>query len=239
MFKTKNTKLKTLPKHIAFIIDGNGRWAAKRGLPRSLGHKAGMVALKHAIENSFELGIPIVTIFGFSTENWNRPKDEVETLFTLFRQFIQKEVPHFMKQEVHLNIFGDYTRFPSDLVASIEDMVKKTATKTKYILNLAINYGGRDEILRAVNLLLQEKKEHIDLQDFGQYLYTKNLPDPDFIIRTSGELRISNFMLWQCAYSEFYFPKTYWPDFDKNELIKSLQEFAKRNRRFGAIKENK
>ena len=239
MFKKQTLDPNKLPKHIGFIIDGNGRWAKKRALARSMGHKAGMVALKQAIQNSFEIGIPVVSIYGFSTENWNRPKEEVDYLFELFREFIASDVQEIMEQDVRLNIMGDYNKFPADLVQEIERVLEETKNKTKFVLNLGINYGGRDEIVRGVNQMLQEKRTSITIEEFSNYLYTKGLPDPDFIVRTSGEQRISNFMLWQNAYSEFYFPATYWPDFNKKELVIALQEFAKRNRRFGAIKESK
>lgn len=241
-FKKKMLNEKALPKHIGFIIDGNGRWAKERGLTRSMGHKAGMIALKEAIKNSFDLGISIVSIYGFSTENWNRPKEEIDYLFNLFRGFIKSdfsEVSEAKDKKVRLNIMGDYTKFPKDLVSEIEKALEESKDNDGFVLNLGINYGGRDEIVRAVNNIIKSNVKEITKEDFNSYLYTAGLPDPDFIIRTSGEQRISNFMLWQNAYSEFYFPKTYWPDFNKKELIKSLLNYQKRNRRFGAIKENK
>ncbi len=239
MILKKKLNHEKLPRHMAFIIDGNGRWAKKRGLPRSLGHTAGMIALKKAIKNSFDLGIKVVSIYGFSTENWNRPQDELDHLFKLFRDFIKSDLTDFDEYNIKFNVMGDYTKFPDDLVKEIEKSLLKNKEKCDFVLNLGINYGGRDEIILAINKILAEGKSSISKEEFSNYLYTNNLPDPDFIIRTSGEQRISNFMLWQNAYSEFYFPKTYWPDFNKKELIKSLINFQKRNRRFGAIKENK
>jgi undecaprenyl diphosphate synthase len=236
---SKKLDVNKLPKHIAFIIDGNGRWAKKRGLPRSMGHKAGMLALKNSIKNAFDLGIKVVSIYGFSTENWNRPKDEVDYLFKLFREFIDNDFNEINKYDVKFNIMGDYTKFPNDLVKAIEDCLVKTKDNKTFTLNLGINYGGRDEIVRAINNIIKDGVKEVNKELINDYLYTKGLPDPDFIIRTSGEQRISNFMLWQCSYSEFYFPKTYWPDFNKKELIKSLINYQKRNRRFGAIKESK
>lgn len=234
MFFKNNSIPNNLPTHIAFIIDGNGRWAKKRGLPRSLGHKAGLVALKNTIKNCFEIGISYVSIYGFSTENWKRPQEEINYLFNLFREFIANDFNELFSKDVKLNIMGDYTKFPADLVTEIEKAVEKTKEKTKFVLNLGINYGGRDEIIRAVNNIIKDNLKEVDSTTFSNYLYTSGLPDPDFIVRTSGENRISNFMLWQNAYSEFYFPKIYWPDFNKKQLIKSLQVYAKRNRRFGA-----
>jgi undecaprenyl diphosphate synthase len=238
-FRKKVLNKEALPKHIGFIIDGNGRWAKERGLTRSMGHKAGMLALKEAIKNSFELGIKFVSIYGFSTENWNRPKDEVNFLFNLFREFIKSDFNEVEGKNARLNIMGDYTKFPDDLVKEIEKALEETKNNDGFVLNLGINYGGRDEIIRAVNNIINSGVKEITKENFNDYLYTKGLPDPDFIVRTSGEQRISNFMLWQNAYSEFYFPKTYWPDFNKKELIKSLLNYQQRNRRFGAIKENK
>lgn len=237
--KQSTLNLNALPKHIGFIIDGNGRWAQKRGLSRSMGHKAGLKALVKVVDDCFEFGINIVSIFGFSTENWNRPKDEIDYLFELFRDFIKKNKDNYVKREIRLNIMGDYTKFPKDLVAEVEDVILKTQHFTKYIVNLGINYGGRDELVRAVNLAIESGKKNITKQEFSNYLYTAGMPDLDFVVRTSGEQRVSNFMLWQMAYAEFYFPKVYWPSFNKHQLTLSLLEFQSRNRRFGAIKENK
>ena len=228
-----------LPNHIAFIIDGNGRWAKKRGLPRSFGHKAGIVTCKSTIVECLNLGIKYVSIYGFSTENWNRPKDEIETLFNLFREFIKNDLHEVLKEDVKFIVSGDYKAFPNDLVETIEECLNKTKNNSKMILNLCINYGGRPEIVRAVNNIIKDGIKSVDENIISNYLYTSSIPDPDFIVRTSGENRISNFMLWQASYAEFYFPKTYWPDFHKKELYKALKVYSKRNRRFGAIKENK
>jgi len=232
-------KITNPPQHVGIILDGNGRWAKRRGLPRSFGHKAGMVALVNAIKNTFDMGIKYVSIYGFSTENWNRPKEEIDYLFDLFREFVKTKENEIFNYNVKLNIMGDYTKFPEDLINEIEKSLIETKNNNEFVLNLGINYGGRDEIIMAINKILLEKRQVITKEDFGNYLYTKNIPDPDFIIRTSGEKRISNFMLWQNAYSEFYFPKTLWPDFNKKHLIKAIINFQNRNRRFGEIKENK
>ncbi len=225
-----------LPNHIAYIIDGNGRWALKRGLSRSMGHKAGFKNLQKIVDETFKLGIKYVSIYGFSTENWNRPKEEVDFLCDLFREFVASD---FSKEEsyIRLNVMGDYARFPKDLVEELEKALERTKHNTKCVLNLGINYGGRDEIVYAVNNLIASGKKQVSAEDISNALYTKGQPDPDFIIRTSGEQRISNFMLWQSAYSEYYFPKIYWPAFNKKCLMEALAEYQKRNRRFGAIKE--
>ena len=234
--KTTNLDNLKIPTHIGYIIDGNGRWAKERGKSRSYGHKQGFIALKKIIKASFEMGIKYVSIYAFSTENWNRPKDEVDYLMKILRDYISSKGFLNDFKNIKLNIMGDYTKFPKDLT----DACKKAIEDTKnndYVLNLGINYGGRDEILQAVNKIKDNESGDITAEIFEKYLYTAGQPSPDFIIRTSGEQRLSNFMLWQCAYAEFYFPKTYWPDFDKDELIKALEEYSKRDRRFGAIKE--
>ncbi len=235
----KEYKFKRLPKHIGYIVDGNGRWAKKRGMPRSFGHKVGLKTLKQAVINAFDLGIEVVSIFGFSTENWNRPKDELDCLFKLFEEFLEKDNFDYNGRGIKLNVMGDYTKFPKNLVEKVEGMLKQTKDNKKFVLNLGINYGGQDELVMAFNKLLNSGKKEITKKDIENNLYTAGLPMPDLVIRTSGEQRISNFMLWQMAYSELYFTKTYWPDFNKKQLIKALKNYQKRNRRFGAIKEGK
>ena len=234
---TKNfTKL---PRHIAFIIDGNGRWAKKRGLPRMFGHRAGIDTLKENIIECQKLGIEVVSVFGFSTENWNRPQAELDGLFDLFEKFFSNDNFDFMGLGIKVRIMGDYTKFPKQLVQQADDIIEKTKNNDKMILNMGINYGGHDDILHAVNNMIKDGVKEVDKTKMDQYLYTSGLPAPDFVIRTSGELRLSNFMLWQMAYSELYFPKTYWPDFHKKDLYKALESYQKRNRRYGAIKEEK
>lgn len=239
MFNKNKLNPAKFPTHIAFIIDGNGRWAKKRGLTRSFGHRAGIKACKVTIEECLNLGIKYVSLYGFSTENWNRPQDEIDTLFNLFREFIKNDLSEVLKEDVKFIVSGDYTAFPKDLVSTIEECWEKTKNNKRMVLNLCINYGGRPELVRAVNNIIKDGIKKVDEKIISNYLYTASIPDPDFIVRTSGENRISNFMLWQGSYAEFYFPKTYWPDFDKKELYKCLINYAKRNRRFGAIKENK
>jgi len=232
----KKHKLKNIPKHIGLIIDGNGRWAQRKGLDRSLGHKAGIDALKDVVKEAYDLGIEVVSIYGFSSENWNRPQDEVDYLFNLFYEYIKESIKEYDDQNIRLNIMGDYTAFPDYLKEEIEKALKLTEKHNKFVVNLGLNYGSRPEILRAVNSIMQNHKGPVDKAVFESYLYTTGLPDPDFIIRTSGEQRLSNFMLWQNAYAELYFPKTYWPDFNVRKLHKALKVYEKRNRRFGAIK---
>lgn len=232
-------ELTKLPKHIAFIIDGNGRWAKARGLPRSLGHDVGIKNLDVILKECFyNYNIPVVSIYAFSTENWNRPKAEIDFLIKSFRKYLSKS---FVEKfpEVKLNIMGDYTKFPQDLVDNADKTIEDTKNNTKYILNLGINYSGQDELVYAVNKILKQDLKNVDRQTIEQNLYTAGQIPLDFCIRTSGEQRLSNFMLWQIAYSELYFPKTYWPSFGKKELYLALQEYGKRNRRFGAIKEEK
>lgn len=230
--------LHRLPQHIAIIMDGNGRWAQRRGLPRNFGHKAGFENIKKIVEHIYHLGIPYVTFFTFSTENWKRPKDEIDGIFSLVRNHLndEKEVNKFLENDIKLTTMGDLNRLPADLKDKIVDVSKKTEKAQKLTLNLAINYGGRDEIVRAVNMAIKDGRIINSQEEFSQYLYSADLPDPDFVIRTSGELRVSNFMLYQMAYSEFYFTKTYWPDFGPKQLQKALVDYQKRKRRFGAVK---
>mgnify|MGYP004653306343 CR=1 FL=1 len=234
-----NTTIKNnikIPTHIAFIIDGNGRWAKERNMPRSYGHKVGFNTLIKILKECFNLGIKYVSVYAFSTENWNRPKKEVDYLMNLFRKMLKSNLLNDFPN-IKINIMGDYTRFPEDLAKSIEDVMNETKDNDGGIMNLGLNYGGRDEIVYAVNKLLKLGKKEITKEEFASMLYTSSQPDPDFIIRTSGEQRLSNFMPWQSAYAEFYFPKTYWPAFNKKELHNALIEYSKRDRRFGAIKE--
>jgi undecaprenyl diphosphate synthase len=233
------TELKKLPQHIGFIIDGNGRWAQERGWPRTKGHEYGVKNLDLIIKECFyHYNIPIVSIYAFSTENWNRPKQELDRLFKYLANYLKandfvKKYPH-----VRLNIMGDYTKFPANLAKNAERVAAATKNETQFILNLGINYSGQDELVNAFNLMLADGvKPKIDRATIEQYLYTKGQPALDYVIRTSGEQRLSNFMLWQVSYAELYFPKTHWPDFSKAELKNALLEFQNRDRRFGAIVE--
>ncbi len=229
--------LQKLPNHIAFIIDGNGRWAKERGLTRSMGHNAGIKTLDLIIKECFyTYGISAVSIYAFSTENWNRPKAEIDFLINAFRKYVSKD---FLKKfpEAKLNIMGDYTKFPDDLAKNAKKTIEATKNNTKFTLNLGINYSGQDELVYAVNNIVAEGIKDVSRQTIDNHLYTKGQPPLDFVVRTSGEQRLSNFMLWQIAYAELYFPKTYWPDFKKKELHEALKEYQSRDRRFGAIKE--
>lgn len=232
-------ELKKLPTHIAFIIDGNGRWAKSRGLIRSLGHKAGLSRLEKNIKECFYgYGIPIVSVYAFSTENWNRPNDEVNYLMDLFRKYLGKR---FLKKypETRFNLMGDMSGLPEDIAKKAKNLMDLTKDRTKFILNLGINYSGQDELVIAVNKIIEEKIEHVTRQVISDHLFTRGQPPVDFMIRTSGEQRLSNFMLWQVAYAEFYFPKVHWPAFNSKQLYKALLEYQSRDRRFGAIKEEK
>lgn len=231
----KHLDMSRLPKHIAIIMDGNGRWATHRGLPRNLGHKAGCENLKRIINHIYDLGIPYATFFTFSTENWKRPKEEIDGIFNVVRNYLDEDGSTFVEKGAKVIVSGDYTKLPSDLVESINRIIEKTKHCKKFVLNLAINYGGRDEILRGVNKAIEAGKPIESQQEFSDLLYSKDIPDPDFIIRTSGEMRVSNFMLWQLAYSEFYFTNTYWPAFSEKDLQKAIIEFQKRKRRFGNV----
>ena len=232
-----------LPAHIGFIMDGNGRWATRRKMPRKYGHKKGAEALEKIVDYCFGIGIKCVSVFAFSTENWKRPKQEVDYIFDLLRDFIKKhneisesERENEIKQRnTRLHISGDIARLPQDLVDEIEKTQRETQNCDGHILNIALNYGGRDDIVHACNTLLKEGKQIVTEQDFSNALYSSGLPELDFVIRTAGDIRLSNFMLYQCAYAELYFTKTMWPDFTPKKLNKALKDFSKRNRKFGAI----
>ena len=217
-------------------MDGNGRWALKRGKNRLFGHRAGVESIKKTIMACFDLNIKIMSIFAFSTENWKRPKEEVDGIFSLVDKLTQSDIDLFVKNGITVRTMGDLTKLPEGLQNSINSLKEQTKNNTKLILNIALNYGGRAEIVRAVNNIIKTNKTDINEDDIKNNLYTFDLPDPDLIIRTSGENRISNFMLFQCAYSEFYFPKIHWPDFNKKQLKKAIKIYQKRNRRFGGLK---
>ena len=231
----KHLDLSRLPTHIAIIMDGNGRWATRRGLPRNMGHKAGCENLKKIIQHIYDLGIRYATFFTFSTENWKRPKDEIDGIFNIVRDYLNEDAEQFVEKGAKIIVSGDYKKLPSDLVSAIDNIVEKTKNCEKFTLNLAINYGGRDEILRGVNRAIEVGKPLNNQEDFSKLLYSADIPDPDFVIRTSGEMRVSNFMLWQMAYSEFYFTKVYWPSFSPRDLQKALIDYQGRKRRFGKI----
>lgn len=232
----KNDLLK-LPRHLALIIDGNGRWAKMRGKTRMMGHDAGFKNLKKITKECFyEYGIPIVSVYAFSTENWNRPEKEVKHLMNIFRKYLDGS---FIKDysEVRFNLMGDPNGLPKDVADKALKLMEKTKNNTKYILNIGVNYSGQDELVIAVNKIIAEGIDIVDRNVIADHLFTAGQPPVDLMIRTSGELRLSNFMLWQLAYAEFYFPKCHWPAFDSDELYKALFEYQSRDRRFGAIKE--
>lgn len=231
---------KGFPNHVALILDGNGRWATKRHLPRTVGHQAGIEAVKRAVDAGQELGIKILSFFAFSTENWKRDKEEVDGIFKILKNYIKENEEEYLQKNLKLVTMGDLTKLPMGLCEDIESLKEKTKNNSGMIVNIGLNYGGRDELVRAFNKLAADGKTEISEADIKNELYTADLPDPDLIVRTSGEQRLSNFMLYQSAYSELYFPKVLWPDFSKKHLLKAIKEFGKRNRRFGnVVKEKK
>jgi len=234
---------KNMPSHIAIIMDGNGRWARERNLPRAAGHKAGVETIRDIVKASSELGIKVLTLYAFSTENWKRPADEVNSLMNLLVEYLRKEVQELHENNVKITYIGDIKRLPAICQQELKRACSKTSNNSGLILNLALNYGGRAEIIEAVKKISRLVKnggidvEKIDESLVSSYLYTGNLPDPDLIIRPSGELRLSNFLLWQCAYSELWFSNVNWPDFTREHLYRAIYDYQMRDRRFGDIKE--
>ena len=224
-----------IPQHIGIIMDGNGRWATKRGLPRNLGHKQGIKAIEKTVIACKKLNIKYCTFFAFSTENWKRSESEINGIFNLLRDYLKKENNVFLEYKIKVETIGVLNKFPKDLYDAILDMKEKTKDYQDTCVIFALNYGGRDDIVRAVNKLIKEGHQKIDEKLLLKNLDTKNIPEPEFVIRTSGEMRISNFMLYQMAYSELYFPKLYWPSFNEKNLKKCIEIFQKRNRRFGGL----
>ncbi|MFH1074585.1 MAG: isoprenyl transferase [Candidatus Firestonebacteria bacterium] len=237
-----------LPRHIAIIMDGNGRWAAKKGLPRTTGHKKGMDTVDMAVTACKNLGIKVLTLYAFSTENWRRPEKEVSFLMRLLKTYLILQRAKLMKNSIRLNVIGRLNELPGFVQKELEKTLKVTKNNTAMILNLALNYGGRGEIIDAVRRILKDilkaKKDVnpdaavnlIDEDTFSNYLYTAGLPDPDLLIRTSGELRLSNFLLWQIAYSEIYVTDILWPDFNVEDLHRAVLNYQQRERRFGGVK---
>ena len=223
--------------HLAIIMDGNGRWAQKRGLPRYEGHRAGTKTAKKIVEACRKRNIKYLTLYTFSKENWKRPKDEVNFLFDLLVKFFNKEYKSLVEQSIKLNILGDISKLPLAARRAIEFTIKKTANCSDMVLNLALNYSGREEIVRACREIIKQgiSPEELTEESFKRFLYTKDQPDPDLIIRTSGELRLSNYLLYQAAYSELYFTPVLWPDFNEQELDKAIEDYLKRERRFGGL----
>jgi undecaprenyl diphosphate synthase len=228
-----------LPRHIAIIMDGNGRWAQARGLPRLAGHRAGTENLRRVIEACIEFSIPYLTIYAFSTENWGRPSEEVQGLMKIFEDVIDNELQELHDQGVQLRHLGRLERLEPSFRKKVVDAIDFTRENDRLVLCIAFNYGGRDEIVCAIQRILHDgvKADEVTDELVNHYLFTAGVPDPDLIIRTSGELRSSNFLIWQGAYSEWYFPETYWPDFDKDQLRLALEEYCRRDRRYGRISE--
>ena len=227
-----------LPRHIAIIMDGNGRWAKKRGLPRSAGHLAGVKTVRRIVETSSNIGVKFLTMYAFSTENWKRPKDEVSTIMSLFKIYLKKEISTFNKNDVRLNVIGNTGDLSDGLQKIMDNALEKTSANKGLTFTLAINYGSREEITNAVKNIVNDVEKGIISRDINEsiisrYLYTSDLPDPDLLIRTSGEMRISNFLLWQLSYAEIWVTDTYWPDFEQTEYIKAILDYQNRQRRFG------
>jgi undecaprenyl diphosphate synthase len=229
-----------LPRHVAMIMDGNGRWALSRGLPRLAGHKAGTENLRRVIRASVEFGIKYLTIYAFSTENWGRPPEEVKGLLYILEDVIDKELAELNKEGVQLRHIGRLERLAPSLQEKVLYAIELTKNNDRLILNVAFNYGGRDEIVNAIQNIMKDgiPPEQVTDELVSRYLYTVGVPDPDLIIRTSGELRVSNFLIWQAAYSEWYVTPTYWPDFNKEEYRFALETFAGRDRRYGKVSSN-
>jgi len=228
-----------LPQHLAIIMDGNGRWAERRGLPRNAGHREGAKAVRRVITNCLDFNIPILTIFAFSTENWKRPKKEIIYLVKLFERVLSREKANLVKNNIKINFIGRLDNLPNSLIEKMKELHESTKRNNKLILNIAINYSGRTEIvdaLKSILLKIDNKKlsiEEINENTIRDNLYTHNLPDPDLLIRTAGEMRISNFMLWQIAYTELWVTPVFWPDFDENNLVEAIRNFQKRVRKYG------
>lgn len=237
----KELKKNIIPEHVAIIMDGNGRWAARRKLPRYAGHKAGVEALREVVKTCVQLGIKFLTVYSFSIENWQRPKDEVNFLLNLFLESLKEELETFNKNGVRVFLIGDRKLIPHEILEAFKNAEKKTANNNKLFFNIAFNYGSRQEIIEAAKKIYKATTrndiniEKLDEKTFSDYLFTKGCPDPDFLIRTSGEYRVSNFLLWQIAYCEFYFVKTLWPDFKRKNFLKAIYYYQQRNRRFGRL----
>jgi undecaprenyl diphosphate synthase len=231
------------PRHIAIIMDGNGRWAAQRGLPRIAGHRAGVDTVRSVVEECARLQIPYLTLFAFSTENWKRPKEEVGALMVLLDQYLKRELSTLMKNNVRLNTIGRPGDLPENVQRTLKDVIGRSSANTGLTLTLALSYSGRDDIMQAVRRIAEDagagtlEPGSMDADTFSSYLSTSGIPDPDLLIRTSGEMRISNFLLWQIAYSEFYVTEKLWPDFTDADLWEAIEVFQKRERRFGMTSE--
>lgn len=231
------------PKHLAIIMDGNGRWAKKRFLPRNVGHTQGSKRVEEICKAAYDIGIKYLTIYAFSTENWNRPKDEIDTLMKILRDYLKESIKKSSDNNMRVRIIGDRTALSKDIQESIEKLEEASRDNTGLNFQIALNYGSRDEMLRGMKNMMEDYKEGkielsmINERMFSTYLDTADIPDPDLLIRTSGEERLSNFLLWQSAYTEFYFTEVLWPDFTKEELVKAVIQYTSRDRRYGGIRE--
>lgn len=239
--KIEGSKERILPKHLGIIMDGNGRWAKKRGLPRPAGHTVGAQNFRTITKYCSNIGIPFLTVYAFSTENWKRPQEEVSALMKLFKQYLEEALRDFQEENICVRFLGDTSAFAPDLQELIARVERDSSSKTGMVLNIAMNYGGRDEIVMAAKQIAQQVKdgalsvEEICEETISSHLYTAGQPDPDLIIRPSGENRISNFLLWQSAYAEYIIMDVLWPDFKKSDLDNALEEFSRRSRRFGGV----
>ena len=234
-------KQEKLPLHVAIIMDGNGRWATQRDLPRLEGHMAGIESVREAVTATREIGIPYLTLYAFSKENWSRPPEEVQGLLHLLELYLRKELPMMMEHQIRFRAIGDLDDLPKKLKAMLREVMDQTKKHKALTLNIALSYSGREEILHAVKSVVQDMQtgrlKRIDEKVFARYLYTSTMPDPDLLIRTSGEMRLSNFLLWQMAYTEIYVTETLWPDFRREAYEEALMEFTRRERRFGSLNE--
>jgi len=231
-----------VPQHVAIILDGNGRWAKSKGMPRNYGHVQGAKRVENICEEAYKMGIEYLTVYAFSTENWSRPQDEVGALMTLLRDYLKTCIKTAKDNNMCVRIIGDKSGLPVDVVDAVNKLEEATRDMTGLHFQIALNYGSQDEMIRAMNAILKNTQEgkrsgDITKEEFEEYLDTKGIPTPDLLIRTSGEQRLSNFLLWQLAYAEFYFTDIHWPDFDKTELMKAVEVYNKRNRRFGKVEE--
>lgn len=230
-----------IPKHIAIIMDGNGRWAKEHGFPRTRGHRVGINRIKEIMKAASDFGVKVVTFFAFSAENWSRPKREVELLMRSLNNFLNRQINELDKNNIRFQVIGHDDPIPKYLLAKIKEAEERTRGNTGLVVVLALNYGSRQEIVDAVKKFAssvikdEANLEELDIDKFSNYFYTAGLPDPDLLIRTSGEMRLSNFLLWQLSYAELYFPKKYWPDFGREDLEKAIYDYQKRERRFGTI----
>ncbi len=231
---SKELDKNNIPKHIAIIMDGNGRWAQKRLMPRSYGHKKGVERIKGIVKGCIDYNVEALSLYALSTENFSRPKEELDGLFNLFREYFSKQFDELIERGVKLHILGDISIMPKDIIELIAKAEERSVNNNTIVLNIALNYGGQQEIVRAVNLIKEQNAE-VDIESFNKYLYTCDSPKLDLIIRTGGEKRLSNFLLYQCAYAELYFSNEMWPDFNKKSLKEAILDFQSRNRRFGKV----